>query len=79
MSAKIEVDVRQPSIETLRDAVDVVRRRTLALASPLEIESADNVRRIVDRMEGNHRLLVHGRVNPNQPGDIEDMPRLRWP
>ena len=38
MSAKIEVDVRQPSIETLREAVDVVRRRTLALASPLEIE-----------------------------------------
>jgi predicted TIM-barrel fold metal-dependent hydrolase len=46
-------------------------------ASPLEIESADNVRRIVDRMEGNHRLMIHGRVNPNQPGDIEDMPRLK--
>jgi predicted TIM-barrel fold metal-dependent hydrolase len=46
-------------------------------ASPLEIESADAVRRIVDRMEGNHRLLIHGRVNPNQPGDIEDMPRLK--
>jgi hypothetical protein len=46
-------------------------------ASPLEIESADNVRRIVDRMEGNHRLMIHGRVNPNQPGDVEDMPRLR--
>jgi hypothetical protein len=46
-------------------------------ASPLEIESADNVRRIVDRMEGNHRLLIHGRVNPNQPGDVEDMERLR--
>jgi predicted TIM-barrel fold metal-dependent hydrolase len=46
-------------------------------ASPLEIESADNVRRIVERMEGNHRLMIHGRVNPNQPGDIEDMPRLK--
>jgi len=46
-------------------------------ASPLEIESADNVRRIVDRMEGNHRLMIHGRVNPNQPGDLEDMPRLK--
>ncbi|MGH8204122.1 MAG: amidohydrolase family protein, partial [Steroidobacteraceae bacterium] len=46
-------------------------------ASPLEIESADNVRRIVDRMEGNHRLMIHGRVNPNQPGDVEDMPRLK--
>ena len=46
-------------------------------ASPLEIESADNVRRIVERMEGNHRLMIHGRVNPNQPGDLEDMPRLK--
>ena len=46
-------------------------------ASPLEIESADNVRQIVERMEGNHRLLIHGRVNPNQPGDVEDMPRLK--
>jgi len=46
-------------------------------ASPLEIESADAVRRIVDRMEGNHRLLIHGRVNPNQPGDVEDMARLK--
>ncbi len=46
-------------------------------ASPLEIESADAVRRIVDRMEDNHRLLIHGRVNPNQPGDVEDMAMLR--
>ena len=46
-------------------------------ASPLEIESADAVRRIVDRLEGNHRLMIHGRVNPNQPGDLEDMPRLK--
>jgi hypothetical protein len=49
-------------------------------ASPLEIESADAVRRIVERMEGNHRLLIHGRVNPNQPGDVEAMDELhgRW-
>lgn len=46
-------------------------------ASPLTIESADAVRQIVDRMEGNHRLLMHGRVNPNQPGDVEDMEELR--
>jgi hypothetical protein len=46
-------------------------------ASPLEIESADAVRQIVDRMEGNHRLMIHGRVNPNQPGDVEDMEMLR--
>ena len=49
-------------------------------AEPLTIQAADAVRRIVDRMEGSHRLLVHGRVNPNQPGDLETMDELkeRW-
>ncbi len=49
-------------------------------AEPLTIEEADATRRIVDRMEGSHRLLLHGRVNPNQPGDIEAMDELkeRW-
>lgn len=45
-------------------------------AEPLTIEEADATRRIVDEMEGTHRLLIHGRVNPNQPGDVEDMARL---
>lgn len=43
---------------------------------PLTIEEADATRRIVDAMEGDHRLMLHGRVNPNQPGDLEDMDRL---
>ena len=49
-------------------------------AEPLTIQAADAVRRIVDRMEGSHRLLIHGRVNPNQPGDLEAMDELkaRW-
>jgi predicted TIM-barrel fold metal-dependent hydrolase len=49
-------------------------------SEPLTIQAADAVRRIVDRMEGSHRLLLHGRVNPNQPGDIESMDELkeRW-
>ena len=49
-------------------------------AEPLTIESADAVRRIVDQMEGSHRLLLHGRVNPNQAGDVERMDELaqRW-
>ena len=49
-------------------------------AEPLTIQAADAVRRIVDRMEGTHRLLLHGRVNPNQPGDLEAMDELkeRW-
>src|SRR5690606_37884419 len=38
--------------------------------------SADAVRRIVDEMEGTHRLMLHGRVNPNQPGDVERMETL---
>jgi len=46
----------------------------------LTIEEADEVRRIVEKMEGTHRLLLHGRVNPNQPGDLEGMDELaeKW-
>jgi hypothetical protein len=49
-------------------------------AEPLTIAEADAVRSIVDRMEGSRRLLLHGRVNPNQPGDLERMDELaaRW-
>ena len=49
-------------------------------AEPLTIQAADAVRRIVERLEGTHRLLLHGRVNPNQPGDLEAMDELaqRW-
>ena len=48
-------------------------RRELEL---LTIQEADEVRRIVDRMDGTHRLLIHGRVNPNQDGDLEGMDEL---
>ena len=44
---------------------------------PVTIEAADAMRRIVDRLEGTHRLLVHGRVNPNQAGDLETMDELK--
>jgi hypothetical protein len=49
-------------------------------AEPVTIEAADAVRRIVDKLEGTHRLLLHGRVNPNQPGDLEGMDELaqKW-
>ncbi|HEX6266011.1 MAG TPA: hypothetical protein VFZ81_03860, partial [Burkholderiales bacterium] len=33
-------------------------------AEPVTIQAADRVRRIVDKLEGTHRLLLHGRVNP---------------
>lgn len=45
-------------------------------AEPLTIEEADETRRIIDAMDGDHRLMLHGRVNPNQPGDLENMDRL---
>ena len=47
---------------------------------PVTIQAADHVRRLVDRLEGTHRLLLHGRVNPNQPGDLEGMDELaqKW-
>ncbi|HYC36949.1 MAG TPA: amidohydrolase family protein [Usitatibacter sp.] len=47
---------------------------------PLTIEEAAATARIVERLEGTHRLLIHGRVNPNQPGDLEGMDELasRW-
>ena len=43
---------------------------------PLTIEEAAATREIVDKLEGSKRLMLHGRVNPNQPGDVEDMERL---
>ena len=48
-------------------------------AEPVTIQAADAVRRIVERLP-KHRLLLHGRVNPNQPGDLEAMDELkeRW-
>ncbi len=45
-------------------------------SEPLTIEEAAATAAIVERLEGTHRLYLHGRVNPNQPGDLEDMDRL---
>ena len=46
----------------------------------MTIQAADAVRRIVDKLEGTHRLLLHGRVNPNQAGDLDGMDELaqKW-
>jgi predicted TIM-barrel fold metal-dependent hydrolase len=43
---------------------------------PLTIEEAAATREIIAQMEGDHRLLLHGRVNPNQPGDLDGMDAL---
>jgi len=44
---------------------------------PTTIQAADAVRRTVEKLEGTHRLLLHGRVNPNQAGDLEAMDELK--
>jgi predicted TIM-barrel fold metal-dependent hydrolase len=43
---------------------------------PLTIEEAAATARIVEKLEGTHRLFLHGRVNPNQAGDVEGMEAL---
>lgn len=43
---------------------------------PVTIEEADETRRIVAELEGSKRLMIHGRVNPNQEGDLEAMDEL---
>ena len=43
---------------------------------PLTIEDAAATAHIVEKMQGTHRMLLHGRVNPNQEGDLEAMDML---
>jgi len=43
---------------------------------PLTIEEAAATARIVEKMQGTHRMFIHGRVNPNQAGDLEGMDML---
>ena len=46
------------------------------LNEPLTIEEAAATAQIVERLEGSHRLYIHGRINPNSPGDLESMDEL---
>ena len=47
---------------------------------PLTIEEAAKTRDMVEQLQGSQRLLLHGRCNPNQPGDLELMDELagKW-
>ncbi len=49
-------------------------------AAPLRIEEAAATRAVVDAMQGSRRLLLHGPVHPNFPGELERMDELaeRW-
>ncbi|MBY0511696.1 MAG: amidohydrolase family protein [Rhodospirillaceae bacterium] len=43
---------------------------------PLSTAEAQATKQIVDALDGSERLLLHGRVIPNLPGDIARMPEL---
>lgn len=47
---------------------------------PLTIKEAAKTRDMVEQLQGSQRLLLHGRCNPNQPGDLELMDELaeKW-
>jgi hypothetical protein len=45
-------------------------------AEPLTIEEAAATQKIIDDLEGTKRLLIHGRVAPNQAGDLDRMEHL---
>jgi len=47
---------------------------------PLSIEEAAKTREMVDQLGSSQRLLLHGRCNPNQPGDLDLMDELaeKW-
>lgn len=45
--------------------------------APLTIEEADATRALVEKLGRGQRLFLHGKVNPNQPGDMERMEELK--
>ena len=45
--------------------------------APLTIEEADATRALVAKLGNGARLLLHGKVNPNLPGDMERMEELK--
>lgn len=47
---------------------------------PLKIEEAEVTKQLLNKEGTENRLLVHGRVNPNQDGDLDAMDELaeRW-
>ena len=45
--------------------------------APLTIEEADATRALVAKLGKGARLLLHGKVNPNLPGDMERMDELK--
>jgi hypothetical protein len=45
--------------------------------APLTIEEADATRALVEKLGRGQRLFLHGKINPNLPGDMERMEELK--
>jgi predicted TIM-barrel fold metal-dependent hydrolase len=45
--------------------------------APLTIEEADATRAAVEKLGHGQRLLLHGKINPNLPGDMDRMEELK--
>ena len=75
-----EVFVKDVFMDSDTDVMVLSFVPSTADSEPVTIQAADAMRRLVEKLEGTHRLLLHGRVNPNQAGDLERMDELaqKW-
>lgn len=72
--------VREVFLDSDTDAGVLTFVPTTEAAMPLTQEEAGATQQVVNAMPGDHRLLLHGRVIPNLPGDLERMDELmeKW-
>jgi hypothetical protein len=72
--------VREIFLDSDTDAGVLTFVPTSESKMPLSHAEASATQQIVNAMPGNQRLLLHGRVIPNLPGDLERMDELqeRW-
>ncbi len=69
--------VREIFLDSDTDAGVLTFVPTSESAMPLSHEAADATQQIVNALPGGQRLLLHGRVIPNLPGDLERMDELQ--
>ena len=65
--------VREMFLDSDTDAAVLSFVPTAEHEMPLSYREASATRQIVNAMKGNKRLLLHGRIIPNLPGDLERM------
>ncbi|HET6565450.1 MAG TPA: amidohydrolase family protein [Xanthomonadales bacterium] len=69
--------VREIFLDSDTDAGVLTFVPTSESAMPLSHEQANATQQIVNALPGGQRLLLHGRVIPNLPGDLERMDELQ--